>query len=126
MRLFERNSAAFIFMFYALAVFSMAIFVLMWDNKGTKSFWDKNFNDWLTLIWLLSVTLISFLSAMHCYIKKHLNYILLICLVTALVVNMSYVFSWDQEQPLLYYGLVHGLVLIGCGLWWHSSHATKP
>ena len=122
----ERNLAALIFSFYALVTFFFAIFILMWNNKGATSILDKSITDWLSLFWLLSVSVLSFLSATHCYSKKHIKYILLIGLVAVIVVNMVYVSSWGQEQPLLYYGVVHGVVLIGCGLWWHSSHATKP
>jgi hypothetical protein len=121
-----RNSAAFIFSLYALVTFFLASFVLMWNNKGAASIWDKSSNDWVSLLWLLTVSIISSLSARHCYRNKHINYILLICLLIAVIVNMAYVFSWGQDQALLYYGLVHGVVLVGCGLWWYISFATKP
>lgn len=122
MKALERNSAVLIFSFYALAVFLMAIFVLMWDNKGARGFWDKNIKDWLTFFWLLIVGGVSTLSAILCYTKQHLSYIILFSILVVVVANMLYVFSWEQGELLFYYGAIHGLVIVACTLWWHSFH----
>ena len=120
----ERISASIIFIAYALVSFLLAAFVLMWDNKGAIHFWDKSINDWLTFTWLIVISALAFISAKYCYSKKHISILLPVFLSLTVIVNMLFIVSWEQKETLIYYGIFYGVVLIGCGLWWHSLHVT--
>ena len=120
----ERISVSIIFIAYALVSSLLAAFVLMWDNKGAIHFWDKNINDWLTFTWLIVISVLAFISAKYCYRKKHISILLPAFLSLTVIVNVLFIVSWEQNETLIYYGIFHGVVLIGCGLWWHSLHVT--
>lgn len=111
MRKFIQTTAVLILVFYALATLFMAVAVLSWDNKGTMSFWSKDSSYWLGSIWLFSISLIAFFTALRCYSKKPVSGVLLVTLAASALINMLYIFSWGQQEALFYYAAAHGLVI---------------
>ena len=124
----NRAIAAMLIAIYGLAISFLAYFMFMWDNKGTKSIWDKSITDWVVTIWLAVASLFVWIAVIKCASPKYIKSTFIYVLGAILFMHLLIVLSQAKNEAIYYLGGPHLFLGVGLYLWWRSVvHAnSKP
>ena len=124
----NRIIAAIFIAIYGVAISLLAYFMFMWDNKGTKSIWDKSVTDWAVTIWLAVASPIVWFAVIKCASPKYIKSTFIYVLGVILSVHFLAVLSQAKNEAIYYLGAPHLFLGVGLYLWWRSvGHAnSKP
>jgi NADH:ubiquinone oxidoreductase subunit 6 (subunit J) len=86
---------------YAVALSFLTYMMLMWDNKGTRSIWEKDFTDWVIITWLFVATTIVFTSLALLATRNRNQPFFFQLVVIVFVVNSIGVLFSLQGEPIL-------------------------
>ena len=116
----KRGIAATLIAIYGLAISFLTYFMFMWDNKGTKSIWDKSIVDWAVTIWLALASLIVWLAVIKCASTKYIKTSLLYVLGVIFVAHLLAVALQAENEAVYYLSVPHLFLGAGLYLWWRS------
>jgi uncharacterized membrane protein YqhA len=124
-RQLKKRIAAILIAIYGLAISFLTYFMFMWDNKGTKSIWDKSITDWAVTIWLAVASLIVWLAVIKCTSNKYINATLIYVLGAIFVVHLLAVMFQAENEAIYYLGIPHLFLGAGLYLWWSAEGNAK-
>lgn len=121
----KRTIAAILISIYGLAISFLTYFMFMWDNKGTRSIWDKSTTDWAVTTWLAVASSIVWFAVIKCSSTKYVKTTLVYVLGTVFIVHSLAVAFHAENEAIYYLGAPHLFLGVGLYLWWRSVNHAK-